>query len=260
MPVLTEEKREHEFKRLSVRFYMHPKGKLNKRKSEQEGYEVYDDVEKVEIRQAGDNKFVAHYNADDVSDWLEEFTNRPMSYAEVYSKQYRQFKEHQPQLGDGTAIAVLPDITPGQLSTLRAFSVHTIEALASIDGQNLKSLGMMGREMKNKAQRWLEKRSSFQDTSELQQRMDRLEEENAKLRALHEEKIPPKERKKHGKPLENGVVEVNPFEGWNIDMLKAYLIDNGVEPEPRTTKSNLLEKAMEVAEANQQANQEANAA
>ena len=258
MPVLTEDARDTEFKRISVKFYMHPTGKLNKRASQEQGYEVYDDLEKVELRQAGDSKHIAHFNADDVSDWREEHTNRRLSYAEVYSKQYRQFKEHLPQLGEGTAISVLPDLKPAQLSTLRAFAVHTIEALAAIDGANLKTLGMTGRELKNKAQAWLDKRSSFQDASQIEERMERLENENAKLRAMHEDQLPPKERQKTGKPMESGSVsEPTPFDEWTNDTIRAYLIDNGVEMSVRSTKPALIEAAMKIATDNQQANSEA---
>jgi hypothetical protein len=258
MPILTEEARETEFKKLAVKFYNHPTGKLNKRRSQDEGYEVFDDLEKVEIRQAGDSKHIAHYNADDVSDWREEHSNRRLTYAEVYSKQYRQFKENQPQLGEGTAIAVLPDLTPAQLSTLRAFAVHTIEALASIDGTNLKTLGMMGRELKNKAQSWLDKRSSFQNTSEIEERMRRLEDENAKLRAMHEEQMPPKERAKTGKPMESGsVTEPTPFDEWTNETIRAYLSDNGVQANVRDNKAQLVEAAMKIADQNKQANEEA---
>jgi hypothetical protein len=247
MPKLTEDAFKEAYKTVAVRFYMHPEGKLNKRASEEQGYPVYDDVEKVEIRQAGD-----------VSDWRDEFTNRTITYAELFSKQYRQFKENAAQIGEGTRIEVLPDLTPAQVSQLRALGCHTIQALAKMDGPELKVLGMFGREMKEKAEKFLERTNTFADASETRAELDALKEENAKLRALMETGKPPKERTKQGKTMKSGhVKQPTPFDDWTMDTIRVYLTENGVTPDRSHTKAKLIEEAMKVADSNQKANEAA---
>ena len=47
----------------------------------------------------------------------------------------------------------LPFLTEASRAELRALNIYTVEALAAIDGQELKNLGHGGRDMKNKAAR-----------------------------------------------------------------------------------------------------------
>lgn len=247
MPILTDAV---SFKSLHVSFYMKPEGKLNKLKSQQAGYAVYDDIEKVQIRQAGDQKFIGHYNAHDPSDWREEFTNRPLTYAEVYEKQYEQFKAHRPQVGDGTPIESFPDLTPAKLQTLKSAGIHTVEALAAIDGANLKTLGMFGRELKDKATDWLERTKSLQGSIAADKALSAAEERIAKLEAklteLTGEKVEPSK-----KPMESGSVKgPTPFDDWTVDTIRVYLSDNEVPSTTKMTKAELIALAMQVAEKN----------
>lgn len=224
------------FAKLYVRFYLLPGGKLNKRKSEETGSPVYEDVEKVEIRQAGDSKQIAHYNAHDESDYVDENGIR-LTYAQVYAGQYRQFKESAEQI-DGTRIEVLPGLTPAQISTAKALGCHTVEALAGLDGQNLKNLGMGARDLKNKAMKWLDDREAARSGVSNQAEIDDLKAQIANLQA---------QLAGGGKPPEADTVDASAFDGFSDDDLRAYLEDNGQKAHPSAKHETLLRKAVEVA-------------
>ena len=51
-------------------------------------------------------------------------------------------------------------LTEARRAELRAQNIYTIEALAAIDGLELKNLGMDGRDLKNKAMEYLEESTS----------------------------------------------------------------------------------------------------
>jgi hypothetical protein len=76
-----------------------------------------------------------------------------VTYAEVYNEQYRKFKAGQQQTVSGTPLSEAPFLTEGKRRELRALNIHTVEQLAGLDGANLKTLGMGGREWKNQARR-----------------------------------------------------------------------------------------------------------
>ncbi len=109
-----------------------------------------------------------------------------MSYAEAYPEQYRKFKASEQQTVAGTPLSEAPFLTEGKRRELRALNIHSIEALAALDGQNLKTLGMGGRELKNQAVAYLEKAQGSADVTgmaaqiaKMQENIDLLMAENA---------------------------------------------------------------------------------
>ena len=78
-----------------------------------------------------------------------------VTYAERFMRQYRQFKAMAAQTKSGTPLAHAPFLTEARRAELRAQNIYTVEALADIDGQELKNLGTGGREMKNKAMEYI---------------------------------------------------------------------------------------------------------
>ena len=77
----------------------------------------------------------------------------PVTFAERFSKQYRQFKESQQQTKSGTPLDYLTFLTEGKRAELRAINIYTAEALAIVDGAELKNLGPGGREMEEQDHR-----------------------------------------------------------------------------------------------------------
>ena len=66
-------------------------------------------------------------------------------------RQYQQFKAQTAQTKAGTPLVHVPFLTEARRAELRALNIYTLEALALVDGQELKNLGHGGRDLKNKA-------------------------------------------------------------------------------------------------------------
>jgi len=125
----------------------------NEAKSRTAGRPIFDDIEVVEIRKPGARDFQP-YPATAVSHWINDpFTGgqRQVTYAERFARQYQQFKALAAQTKSGTPLDLVKFLTEARRAELRALNIYTVEALAHIDGQELKNLGPGGREMKNQA-------------------------------------------------------------------------------------------------------------
>lgn len=151
---------------------------LDKAATKKEGRPIYKDVEYVEIRIAGDQHHRPCYPAH--SFWQRDENGNDMTYAMRWSDQYRKWKEGAGQAVTGTPIEELPFLTQAKRSELKALSIYTAEALASLDGKNLKTLGIGGRELKDQAQAYLDKAKGSADVT-------RFAAENADLKAQLDE-------------------------------------------------------------------------
>jgi hypothetical protein len=120
-----------------------------------EGIPKFKDVELIRIKFVGDNKSVLVNPAHSVSYDPDE--RRQMTYAERFPRHYAAFKESNAEYVDGTPINQLPGIIASRVAEFKAQQIHSIEALAQLDGPQLTRLGMHGREWKTKALTWLEK-------------------------------------------------------------------------------------------------------
>ena len=148
----------------TVRFFMLPI--QNEANTKKHGRPMYDDLEMCEVRFPGVKDKIVHAPAhevfksvrDPVSGEINEIT-----YAIQYSDLYRAFKAGEVQQVSGTPLAELPFLTASMRLMLKALNIHTAEALASLDGQPLKSLGMGGRELKTQAQTYIENATGSAD-------------------------------------------------------------------------------------------------
>lgn len=171
-----------EFKHLAVRFYT--AAKENKRKSVEAGRPVYDDIEMVEFRIAGDPKTVHVAPAHDQSSVREQGSNRRLTYAQLHSGPYEAFKRGQEYIGSGTPLKELTFLSEGKRKELQALNVHTCEQLAALDGSNLARLGMGGRSLKTQAQAYLDKASGSGAVSRIAQENEDLKARLAALEAM----------------------------------------------------------------------------
>lgn len=135
--------------------------RLNKAKTAEAGRPIYEDQEVVEVRYPGNRQTVSVFPAHSFSNWVVDESGNQVqqTYAERWSDNYRRFKSKQHQVADGTPVSELPFLTEAKRSELRALNIHTAEALAAVDGQELKNLGQGGRDLKNQAQAYLDNAS-----------------------------------------------------------------------------------------------------
>jgi hypothetical protein len=153
----------------------------NEGKSIQAGRPMYDDMEVVELRFAG-SKTVSVFPASAFSHWEvddESGEQRTVTYAERFPRQYQQFRAKEHQTKAGTPLDYLPFLSEGRRAELRALNIYTAEALASVEGAELKNLGPGGRDWKNQATAYLEGNSE-------QARLMRLEAEVETLKARNQ--------------------------------------------------------------------------
>lgn len=159
----------------------------NELKSKEAGRDIYDDEEVVEVRWAGSNQ-TAFFPATAFWTWEvdpESGEQVKVTYAERWPRQYQQFKRREIQTKSGTPIDYAPFLTEGKKAEMKALAIYTVEALAALDGQELKNIGQGGRELKNQAQAWIEKSSS--EAIVIKQR-DEIEALKAKLQVAEDNK------------------------------------------------------------------------
>lgn len=141
------------------------------------GRPIMVEEDRVEYRIAGNRNFVPHFQAHEFHEWVE---GEQVTHAMRWPNEYRKFKETGGNVSKGTPLQNLPGLTPVQISTLKALAVFSIEALANMEGRELKNLGPGGHSMKQAAQKYL---SAAGGRTEMKTVMEEL----AALKAQNEE-------------------------------------------------------------------------
>lgn len=214
----------------------------NEAKSAEAGRPIFDDMEVCQLRYPG-SKNIGVYPAHGFSHWkVDPFSGEQVkvSYAERFQRQYRQFKEHAIQTKVGTPLTEVRFLTEARRAELRALNIYTVEALAAIDGFELKNLGFNGRELKNRALEYIEESREKAPTTQmvaeleaLRARNTLLEEDNSRLK----EYLPPADP--HS-PDED-------FEGMSLQQLRDYIATNsGHPPEGAINRRTLIRMARDL--------------
>lgn len=212
--------------------------KENKRESEKQGRPIFDPIEKVRIKIAGDNKSELVAPAHSFGQMRGD-DGRRLTYAQQFPDHYQAFKEEREYLGSGTPISELPFITKDKAAELKAINIHTAEAIAELDGPNLKVLGMWGRDLKTKTEAYLAKAAGSADVT-------RLASENAAMKAQLEEMQKQLAETQHASSL---VAETpseaptgSPFEEWDNDTIVTWIVEQGGEKPHHFSKRETLIK------------------
>ena len=148
--------------------------------SKEAGRPIYKDMEVVEVRIAGDRNFSPVFPAHAM--W-QRISGEEVTYAQRWPEAYARFAAGKEQIAMGTPLSELPFLTEAKRAELRALKVYTAEALASLDGKNLTSLGATGREMKNQAAAYLERAGGSAQSVALAAEVEALRAELAALRS-----------------------------------------------------------------------------
>jgi len=142
------------------KFYI--KAMKNEAKSTAAGHPVFDEIEMVEIRIAGDPKNVVtrKVRENDIERW---------------HKQYAQFKRKEEQVSSGYPVTEWPALSRGEAATLKALNIHTVEALAELPDSGLQNIGMGARELQKKAVAFLE---AAKDSGAVERQRQEIEKQN----------------------------------------------------------------------------------
>lgn len=218
--------------------YFRTVAKEDRKASMEAGRPIFKDVEEIVIRSPGDRNRSLVAPADACAKRHPE-TNRPWPYKERFPKHYEAFLAHRQYVGSGTPLSELPFLTEAKRAELRALNIYTAEHLRGLEGPQLKTLGMGGRDLQQAAARWLEKAEGGAVEARLQRENDDLKSRLDALEAMLKEK-PVSE------PVEEKLEE-SPFDAMSDEDLKAYLADNGTTPRGNPSRKSLLRMAEEVA-------------
>ncbi|WP_336947223.1 hypothetical protein [Asaia sp. HN010] len=205
--------------------------------SEREGKLVMRTIEAVEIRIAGDNKFVGVFPVDAMAFRDGRHT---ITYAERFADEYKMFLEGAAQESAGTPLEELAayGITPAQLSICRALKVYSIEALHRMDGPNLRSLGVHANALREMADRYMADRATG---SAAQKRIEELE---AKLAELQGQTLATSADL--GPVSDDDSIDAGQFDALTDDQLKTYIKDTtGSAPRGQPSRERLLAMARE---------------
>lgn len=148
----------------------------NKRKSQEEGRPIFDDVEMVEIHIAGDTKSVT------VQKVTDKHRNR-------WPQHYQAFKNHQETPISGTPLDQWPSLTASKIMELKSLKIHTLEDLAGLNENAIGRLGMGGRDLVKRANDFIELAKGSAPLERLSNELEEKEKEiqalNARLDELH---------------------------------------------------------------------------
>ncbi len=156
----------------------------NDAKSKAAGRPIYDEMEICEIKTPGDKLSVKVFPAHSMHRWVtnpETGEQEPQTYAMRWHAQYRRFKENRTQIQEGTPLEELTFLTASKRMELKALSIYTAETLAGLDGQNLKTLGPGGRELKDQAQAYIDSANGNADTIRMAGEIASLKERIASM-------------------------------------------------------------------------------
>ncbi len=192
-------------------------------KSEEAGRPIHEDREFVRITFPADNKreLVApahemHY----VTHLREQVT-----YAERFKASYDAFKSDADNFTEGTPLSEAPFMTKSKIEELKHFKVRTVEQLAGLPDASMKRMGFGARDLRDKAQAYLD---AAKGTSEVEALKARI----AELEAIQ---LAP-------------VKQQDPFEGFSDDDLKNMIRDAGGEvPKGNAKRETLIARLNEIA-------------
>jgi len=237
---------DHDFSHLHVEFFT--EAVHNVRKSAEEGRPVYDDVEMVRIRVAGDKLTTYVARANDPSSVREAETGRAIPYKELHVGPYEAFQRGQTYVGSGTPLSEVPFLTKAKVRELQLANVHTAEAFASLDGTNLTKLGMGARELRDQVRAWVEKINKNSDVA-------KLAGENEALKAQMEQMQAQIAMLMSGssageKPVSASTeydTSTSPFSDWDDDTIRLWIVEQGGEnPHHKCSHDTLVRKADEL--------------
>lgn len=135
-------------------------------------------IDVAEIRQSGSKESVDI----EVNDWFERIKHNPgfaPEWITGYANQYKLWKDGQEAPLNGSPIREWSVISPAQRDMLLQMTVATVEDLAAANESTLMRLGMGSRELKQKAQLWLETAKNVGGATE---KITALQVDNAALR------------------------------------------------------------------------------
>lgn len=216
------------------RFFIHTV--QDAKASKEAGRPIFKDIECVEIKMAANKQTIGVFPAHEFWMWGDiDGVRQKITYAMRFADQYKRFKASEAQVMTGTPLDELPFLTQAKRSELKALSIYTAEALATLDGLPLKQLGMGGRTLKEQAQAYLAKATDSAVVTRMAAEIESLKAALLNVQAGQQ-----------GKPAPSGAT---PFDDMDEESLKEWLKDaTGSRPRGNPSLETLRRMANETNE------------
>lgn len=147
------------------------------------GHYVSRTVDYAIVRQSGDK----NSNETEVGEWLDRISRNPgypREWVDGFRKAYELWKNGQDAPLNGYPIREWGGISPDQREMLLQLTVCTVEDLAAANESTLQRIGMGSRELKQKAQAWLD---TSKNVGKVVEQIGAVQVENAELKRQIEE-------------------------------------------------------------------------
>lgn len=236
------------------RFYM---GLVqNDLKSKEAGRPIYDDIEMLEIKWAGNTKSELHAPASDRCDRpLRNPQNNDRYYVKWkehpdFAKAYEAFKAGQGGQVHGTPLSELPFLTEGRRAELRAINIHSAEQLAGLTGAQIGKYGFGMGDLCKQAQNYLERAKGTELDVRHEREKDEMRAQLAALQAQMQELLSGKGPAPKAVASAAPKAAPSPFDTWEPTDIRNWIKDaDPSEPEPhhKLGKAKLIEIADRVA-------------
>lgn len=208
----------------------------DERASREAGRPIFKNAEYVEVRIAGDRNYAPCFPAHSM--WSRQ-DGVELTYADRWPDQYARFKANQEQVAEGTPLSELPFLDEAKRAELRALKIYSAEALAGLEGKSLKSLGMMGNELKQKAKAYLESATGSANVIKMAQTIAALQEQIKALQAANMPTIVAVE--------DEDEQPASDFDTWDDELLKEHIAEKaGARPKGNPSHSTLVAMAGEL--------------
>ncbi|WP_395449948.1 hypothetical protein ACHMW7_09120 [Aminobacter sp. UC22_36] len=222
------------------------------------GRPIFSDMEVCDIAFAGNTKtratFPAHEAEPNATRTSVKDGGTVVTYAMLYNDQYRAFKAGVAQPTSGTPLSEAPFLPEAKRRELKALNIHTVEALAGLDGNPLRQLGMGGRELKNQAQAYLDAAAGSADVTSLAAENTALRQQMDDMRAQVADLVAFNKGAASAAPVEAPAPDAkvdpvpNDFNAWDGDRLKDFIAAHtGARPRGNPSHATLVAAAQELA-------------
>lgn len=175
-----------------VEFYM--EAVEFKAESEKEGRPVFKEIPFIRIQHPGDRNNVLEVAVTD-------------HYKEKFAREWREFESRGQNEVVGMPLSQWPQITKSQVKEAEYFGIRTVEQLAAVNDGAIQKIGMGWRELRNKAQAYLDIAAGTADQTAQAAENDRLRQEIESLKASFKALQNGDDAPRRGRPRREEVVE-----------------------------------------------------
>lgn len=218
-PAVLARIRERQYRGVLVKFLDMPV--VDEAASRERGTPIYATVPMVNIKQSGDRH--SNFFAPAETPFLNvPELGRHVTYSEFFSAEWEAYCRQQAVAVVGAPVENLPGVTAGQVATLKAINILTLEQLVEVNPKALKPLGLAGQALQERAREYLARAQGHAGETALAEEVAQL---RAALAALTNAAAGG-----GGPEPEAGD---DRFADWSAEKLREFLVANG-EPKPRS--------------------------